>query len=178
MCTAVTEAFVRLHDQGLIYRSTRLVHWSCSLKSAISDIEVDKMTLSGRTMLRVPGYEQPVEFGVFVLFAYRIDDSDEEVCVATTRVETMLGDTAVAVNPADARYTHLVGKTITHPFCGHKLRIVADEHADMTLGTGVCALHANFTICERRMREDYTRARLQRLRGGGASPTGHVVGHR
>ena len=59
-----------------------------------------------------------------------------QVCVATTRVETMLGDTAVAVNPKDQRYMHLVGRSITHPFCGHKLIIIADEHADMEVGTG------------------------------------------
>lgn len=70
MCKAVTEAFIRLYDDGLIYRSLRLVNWSCTLRSAISDIEVDKQELSGRTLLRVPGYDKPVAFGVIVSFAY------------------------------------------------------------------------------------------------------------
>ena len=72
MCVAVTEAFVRLHDDGTIYRSNRLVNWSCSLRSAISDIEVDKKELAGRTLLAVPGYEEPVEFGVIISFAYKV----------------------------------------------------------------------------------------------------------
>ncbi|VDQ14261.1 unnamed protein product [Trichobilharzia regenti] len=70
MCKAVTEAFVRLFDEGLIYRSLRLVNWSCALRSAISDIEVDKRELPGRTLIRVPGYDKPVVFGVITSFAY------------------------------------------------------------------------------------------------------------
>lgn len=75
MCRAVTEAFVRLHEDGSIYRSTRLVNWSCALRSAISDIEVDKKELTGRTLLPVPGYEEKIEFGVLVSFAYPVIDS-------------------------------------------------------------------------------------------------------
>ena len=77
MCKAVTEAFVRLHEDGTIYRSNRLVNWSCTLKSAISDIEVDKIELSGRTMMSVPGYKDKIEFGVIISFAYKVLDSDE-----------------------------------------------------------------------------------------------------
>lgn len=133
MCRAVTEAFVRMHDDGTIYRANRLVNWSCTLKSAISDIEgkiiwspeslvffmnfywifilkilrnlVDKVELTGRTLMSVPGYKDKVEFGVLTSFAYKIDDnSDSEIVVATTRPETMLGDTAVAVHPKDPRW--------------------------------------------------------------------------
>lgn len=110
MCRAVTEAFVRLHEDGTIYRANRLVNWSCTLKSAISDIEVDKVELPGRTFLSVPGYEEKIEFGVLVHFAYEVEGSKEKVIVATTRIETMLGDTAVAVHPNDPRYNHLRGK--------------------------------------------------------------------
>ncbi|XP_072331843.1 valine--tRNA ligase isoform X2 [Scyliorhinus torazame] len=133
---AVEEAFIRLHDEGVIYRSTRLVNWSCTLNSAISDIEVDKKELTGRTLLPVPNYTEKVEFGVLVSFAYKIDGSGEEVVVATTRVETMLGDSAVAVHPQDPRYQNLKGKFVVHPFCDRKMAIVFDDFVDMDFGTG------------------------------------------
>uniref|UniRef100_A0A8C4WJL3 Valine--tRNA ligase n=1 Tax=Gopherus evgoodei TaxID=1825980 RepID=A0A8C4WJL3_9SAUR len=133
---AVQEAFIRLHEEGVIYRSKRLVNWSCTLHSAISDIEVDKKELSGRTLLPVPGYKDKVEFGVLVSFAYKLEDSDEEVVVATTRVETMLGDAAVAVHPQDPRYQHLHGKHVLHPFTGRRMPIVCDDFVDMGFGTG------------------------------------------
>ena len=134
---AVTEAFVRLHEFGNIYRSSRLVNWSCTLRSAISDIEVDKVEIPGRTFLSIPGYDDQVEFGVMVLFAYKVDDdSNEEVIVATTRVETMLGDTAVAVHPADQRFKLLHGKFVKHPFCSRKIPIICDEFVDRNFGTG------------------------------------------
>lgn len=136
MCKAVMEAFVRLHDQGLIYRCCRLINWSCTLRSAISDIEVDKKELPGRTLLPVPGYKDKVEFGVLVSFAYQVVDSDKEVVVATTRIETMLGDTAVAVHPEDPRYFDLLGKSVVHPFCDRIIPIVTDEFVDMQFGTG------------------------------------------
>ncbi|XP_077298663.1 valyl-tRNA synthetase [Arctopsyche grandis] len=136
MCRAVTEAFVRLYESGDIYRANRLVNWSCTLKSAISDIEVDKIELPGRTFMSIPGYENKVEFGVLVFFAYKVENSDEEIIVATTRVETMLGDTAVAVNPNDPKYKHLHGKFVTHPFCKRKLPIICDEYVDMSFGSG------------------------------------------
>ena len=119
---AVFEAFVRLHEKGLIYRNKRLVNWSCSLNSAISDIEVDKVPLKGKTYLSIPGYADKIQFGTLTSFAYRVlaenkeTLSDEEIVVATTRPETMLGDTAIAVHPDDARYTHLVGRFVQHPF--------------------------------------------------------------
>ncbi|OCT67919.1 hypothetical protein XELAEV_18039217mg [Xenopus laevis] len=133
---AVQEAFIRLHETGIIYRSKRLVNWSCTLNSAISDIEVDKKELSGRTLLPVPGYKQGVEFGVLVSFAYKVQETGEEIVVATTRVETMLGDTAVAVHPQDQRYKHLKGHHVIHPFCSRLLPIVFDEFVDMNFGTG------------------------------------------
>ncbi|XP_051899717.1 valine--tRNA ligase [Pristis pectinata] len=136
LSAAVEEAFVRLHDNGVIYRSTRLVNWSCTLNSAISDIEVDKKELTGRTLLPVPNYTDKVEFGVLISFAYKLEGSGEEVVVATTRIETMLGDTAVAVHPQDPRYQNLRGKFALHPFCDRKLPIVFDEFVDMNFGTG------------------------------------------
>ncbi|XP_012257189.2 valine--tRNA ligase isoform X2 [Athalia rosae] len=136
LCRAVTEAFVRLHESGDIYRSNRLVNWSCTLKSAISDIEVDKVELTGKTLLSIPGYTEKIEFGVLVSFAYEVEDSNEKVVVATTRIETMLGDVAVAVHPKDPRYSHLVGKCVKHPFCDRKLPVIADEFVEMEFGTG------------------------------------------
>ncbi|XP_022655201.1 valine--tRNA ligase-like [Varroa destructor] len=136
MCKAVTEAFCRLHEENLIYRANRLVNWSCALSSAISDVEVDKKELPGRTLLFVPGYKDKVEFGVLISFVYKIEGSDDEIVVATTRIETMLGDTAVAVHPNDERYKHLHGKSVIHPFVERKLPIVCDEFVDMTFGTG------------------------------------------
>jgi valyl-tRNA synthetase len=123
----VLEAFIRMHEKGLIYRSKRLVNWSCTLNSAISDIEVDKVQLKGRTLLSIPGYTEKIEFGTLTSFAYRVIDNPdsqvetgEEIVVATTRPETMLGDTAIAVHPNDSRYTNLVGKHVKHPFIPSK----------------------------------------------------------
>ncbi|XP_019164045.1 PREDICTED: valine--tRNA ligase, mitochondrial 1-like [Ipomoea nil] len=134
---AVTEAFVRLSNEALIYRAPRMVHWDCVLRTAISDIEVDYIDVKERTLLKVPGYEEPVEFGVLISFAYPLEGGLGEIVVATTRIETMLGDTAIAIHPEDPRYSHLHGKFAIHPFNGRKLPIVCDEIlVDMNFGTG------------------------------------------
>ncbi|CAL8359579.1 unnamed protein product [Arctogadus glacialis] len=151
---AVQEAFIRMHEEGVIYRSKRLVNWSCTLNSAISDIEVDKKELTGRTLLPVPGYKDKVEFGVMACFAYKVDGSDEEVVVATTRLETMLGDSAVAVHPQDPRYQHLRGKSVLHPFCDRKMPVVFDDFVDMNFGTGAVKItpahdHNDYEVGER-----------------------------
>uniref|UniRef100_A0A673LLA7 Valine--tRNA ligase n=1 Tax=Sinocyclocheilus rhinocerous TaxID=307959 RepID=A0A673LLA7_9TELE len=151
---AVQEAFIRMHEEGVIYRSKRLVNWSCTLNSAISDIEVDKKELARRTLLPVPGYKEKVEFGVLVSFSYKVEGSDEEVVVATTRIETMLGDTAVAVHPNDSRYQHLKGKMVVHPFCDRKMPIVFDDFVDMNFGTGAVKItpahdHNDYEVGER-----------------------------
>ena len=134
---AVKEAFVRMQEQGLIYRDNRLVNWCCNLKTAVSDIEVDYIDIPGRTMLAVPGYEAPVEFGAITSFAYPLEDGSGEIVVATTRIETMLGDTAVAVHPEDPRYAHLHGTHVVHPVNGRKIPIITDAIlVDMSFGTG------------------------------------------
>lgn len=138
---AVTDAFVKLHEDGIIYRANRLVNWCTKLNTALSNLEVDNKELNGRTLLDVPGYDKKVEFGVIVHFKYPIEGSDETVEVATTRIETMLGDTGIAVHPKDDRYKHLVGKNAIHPFIeGRKLPIIADEYVDMEFGTGAVKL--------------------------------------
>ncbi|KAJ9706054.1 hypothetical protein PVL29_001565 [Vitis rotundifolia] len=121
---AVTEAFVRLYKEGLIYRDLRLVNWGCISRTEMSDIEVDYEDIKVRTLLKVPGYEKPVELGVLTSFAYPI--GGEEIIVATTRVETMLGDTTIAVHPDDERYMGFHGKFAIHPFNGRKLPIICD----------------------------------------------------
>jgi len=118
---AVRTIFKRLYDAGLIYRAERLVNWSPVLETAISDLEVK--------------YED-VE-GELVSFRYgSLDDTQPHIVVATTRVETMLGDTAIAVHPDDDRYRELVGTTLPHPFLERDIIIVADEHVDPEFGTG------------------------------------------
>eukprot|EP00878_Enallax_costatus_P001054 GHUV01001189.1.p1 GENE.GHUV01001189.1~~GHUV01001189.1.p1 ORF type:complete len:843 (+),score=324.29 GHUV01001189.1:29-2530(+) len=134
---AVLEAFVRMYESGCIYRDNRLVNWDARLRTAVSDIEVDYIDIPGRTLINVPGYEQPVEFGVLTSFAYPLEDGDGEIVVATTRPETMLGDTAVAVHPEDQRYKHLHGKFVVHPVSKRRIPIIADaELVDMEFGTG------------------------------------------
>ena len=118
---AVRTIFKRLFDAGLIYRAERLVNWSPVLQTAISDLEVK--------------YEE-VE-GELVSFRYgSMDDSQPHIVVATTRIETMLGDTAIAVHPDDDRYRHLVGQSLPHPFLDRRITIVADTHVDPEFGTG------------------------------------------
>ncbi|KAH7424251.1 hypothetical protein KP509_12G097300 [Ceratopteris richardii] len=135
-CKAVVEAFVRLYKKGLIYRAVRLVNWDSTLKTAISDVEVDYEDIKGKTLLKVPGYEEPVEFGTLTSFAYPLEGGGE-IVVATTRPETMLGDTAIAVHPDDSRYKHLHGKVVVHPFNGRKIPIICDSIlVDPEFGTG------------------------------------------
>lgn len=136
MSEAVMEAFVRLYDDGLIYRSNRLVNWCVHLNTTISNLEVESKDLPGRTLLDVPGYDRKVEFGVMVFFRYQVHDSEEFLEIGTTRLETMLGDTAVAVHPDDLRYKALVGRLIKHPFLDRLIPIIADPVADPQFGSG------------------------------------------
>ena len=117
---AVKEVFVSLYHEGLIYRGQRLVNWDPKLHTAISDLEV----------------VQEEEAGSLWHLRYPISGSEETVTVATTRPETMLGDTAVAVNPADERYAHLVGKTILLPLTNREIPIIADDYVDADFGSG------------------------------------------
>ncbi|KAJ2786551.1 valine--tRNA ligase [Coemansia interrupta] len=136
---ATRETFVRLYDDGIIYRSSRLVNWCHKLNTTLSNLEVENLELPGRTLMTVPGYpaNEKFEFGVLVHFAYQVEDSDERIVVATTRIETMLGDTAIAVHPEDARYKHLHGKYVVHPFVDRRIPIITDaEGVDMEFGTG------------------------------------------
>ncbi|ORY80354.1 cytoplasmic valine-tRNA ligase Vrs1/Vas1 [Protomyces lactucae-debilis] len=137
LSAAVAETFVTLHQEGIIYRANRLVNWCTKLSTTLSNLEVDNKELEGRTLLNVPGYEKPVEFGAITSFAYPIEGTDEKIIVATTRPETMLGDTGIAVHPDDDRYKHLHGKFAIHPLLNRKIPIVLDDVlVDMAFGTG------------------------------------------
>ncbi|XP_053459019.1 valine--tRNA ligase, mitochondrial isoform X2 [Nycticebus coucang] len=134
---AVTEAFVRLYKARLLYRNRQLVNWSCALKSAISDIEVENRPLPGHTELRLPGCPIPVSFGLLVSIAFPVDgEPDAEVVVGTTRPETLPGDVAVAVHPDDSRYTHLHGRQLHHPLTGQLLPLITDSAVQPHMGTG------------------------------------------
>ena len=117
---AVLRVFVDLYEKGYVYRDTYLVNWDPGLGSAISDLEVENREVTD-TLVRI---------------AYPLTDGSGEIVVATVRAETMLGDTAVAVNPDDARYRDMVGKTVTLPLSGREVPIIGDEHVDPAFGTG------------------------------------------
>lgn len=141
MSRAVNEAFIRLFKSGHITRSKRLVNWSCKLKSAISDIEVDHEELNERKTLQVPGYEKRIEFGIIETFAYEVYNEEQsqivdKIWVSTTRLETMLGDTAIAVHPNDDRYKSLHGRYVKHPFCERRFKIIQDDKVEKEFGTG------------------------------------------
>ncbi|MBN1995450.1 MAG: valine--tRNA ligase [Anaerolineae bacterium] len=126
LCRAVREAFVRLYEKGLIYRGEYLINWSPGLQTAVSDLEV----------------EYTEEQGYLYYFKYMLTEADraetgvEYIPVATTRPETILGDTAVAVHPEDERYTHLVGKHCLVPVLGREIPVIADPYVDLEFGTG------------------------------------------
>ena len=117
---AVLEAFVQLYEEGLIYRGEYMVNWCPATQSAVSDLEVDNQEVNGHLWH----------------CRYPLTDGSGYVEIATTRPETMLGDTAVAVNPKDERYQHLIGKTLTLPIVGREIPIIADELVDPEFGTG------------------------------------------
>ncbi|MBT8636426.1 valine--tRNA ligase [Polynucleobacter paneuropaeus] len=121
MSKAVVEVFVRLYEQGLIYRGKRLVNWDPVLGTAVSDLEV----------------VSEEEDGSMWHIRYPLSDGSGQLIVATTRPETLLGDVAVMVNPSDERYQHLIGKWVSLPLCVRDIPIIADDYVDLNFGTGV-----------------------------------------
>ena len=117
---SVRETFCELYEKGLIYKGSRIINWCPKCRTALSDAEVEYKDMPGS----------------FWHIRYPIEDSDEEFIIATTRPETMLGDSGVAVHPDDERYAHLVGKNATLPLVGRKLPIVADDYVELGFGTG------------------------------------------
>lgn len=120
LSNAVLKVFVQLYDEGLIYRGTRLVNWDIELGTAISDLEVISTE----------------EEGSLWHIRYPIKDSDEYLTIATTRPETMLGDVAIAVNPEDERYKHLIDTYVELPLCNRTIPVIADDYVDMNFGSG------------------------------------------
>ena len=118
---AVTQIFISLYNKGLIYQGNRIINWCPECKTALSDAEVE--------------YEEQDSFLWHI--KYRIEGSDEYLIVATTRPETMLGDTGIAVNPADERYKNVVGKNVILPIVNKPIPVVADEYVELDFGTGV-----------------------------------------
>ena len=122
LSAAVREVFVRLHEKGFIYRGQRIINWSPGLMTAISDIEVEYKEVDGQL--------------VHITYPFADGDGGDGITVATTRAETMLGDTGVAVHPDDDRYRHLIGRTVRLPLMGRDIPVVADEAVDPDFGTG------------------------------------------
>ncbi len=147
---AVNKVFVQLYNEGLIYRDERLVNWDPKMLSAISDLEVEMKEVKGHMWhFRYPLVEDPSQY----------------LCIATTRPETMLGDGAVAVNPDDERYKHLIGHYVTLPLANRRIPIIADEHADPEKGSGavkVTAAHDfnDFQVWLRHRHNDYFKEQL------------------
>lgn len=137
---AVLEVFVSLYKDGLIYKDKRLVNWDPKLLTAISDLEVEQIEIQGNLW----HFRYPLADGVTYEFPVSFDEDTETysyetrdyIIVATTRPETMLGDTAIAVNPEDTRYKDLIGKEAILPLVGRRIRIVGDDYADETAGSG------------------------------------------
>jgi valyl-tRNA synthetase len=127
LSNAVKEVFVRLHEEGLIYRGKRLVNWDPKLHTALSDLEVESVETAGNLW----------HFKYFFADeSLKTQEGNNYLVVATTRPETLLGDTAVAVNPADERYQHLIGKQIVLPLSGRLITIIADDYVEKDFGTG------------------------------------------
>jgi valyl-tRNA synthetase len=160
MSRAVREAFVRLYAEGLIYRDTRLIHWDCEAQTVLSNLEVENEPANGEL------FE----------FAYPVEGGEGEIVVATTRPETMLGDTAVAVHPDDPRYTYLHGKFVIHPFVDRRIPIITDAVlVDPKFGTGavkVTPAHDfnDFATGKRHKLEEITILRLDGTMNENAGP--------
>ena len=126
---AVNKVFVQLYEKGLIYRGEYIINWDPATRTALSDIEVIHKEVQG----------------AFYHMNYPLTDGSGHIRLATTRPETMLGDTAVAVHPEDDRYKHLIGKTVTLPIVGREIPIIADEYVEKDFGTGVVKLRQLMT---------------------------------
>ena len=139
----IRDSFLHLYNEGLIYRDRRIVNWCCRLQSVVSDIEVDSKEINGRQKFAIPGYSKDIELGVLYNIAYNINDEeqDKEIIVSTTRPETILADTGVAVHPLDSRYKSLKDKFVQNPFNPHdRLPVVFDENVNQNFGTGAVKL--------------------------------------
>ncbi|KAK2587985.1 hypothetical protein KPH14_004064 [Odynerus spinipes] len=150
---AVIEAFVTLSERNMLYRDKNLINWSPSLQSAISDIEVESIEITGKTDLELPGYNKKVTFGQIMKIAYQFKDSEDEIVVATTRPETMFGDVAIAVHPEDNRYNKYIGQYVWHSLRETFIPIIGDTSVNIKFGTGAVKItpahnHLDYTIAK------------------------------
>ena len=139
MSASVLEVFIKLFNEGLIYRGYRMVNWDPEAKTTLSDEEVI--------------YED--REGQLYYIAYQVKDSDEKIIVATTRPETIFGDTAVCVNPKDERYSHLKGKRLIVPIANRDIPLIMDEYVDMEFGTGCLKVTPAHDINDKELGEKY-----------------------
>lgn len=152
---AVVEAFVRMFNEGLIFRANRLVNWCGKLKTSLSDLEVEMKEIEGGALFPAHGHDpkKKYRFGMMTYFAYRIEGgaSGEEIVIATTRPETLFADTALCINPKDPRYIAYHGKRAIHPVLDKVIPIICDEAADPEFGTGALKVspahdHVDFAL--------------------------------
>lgn len=154
MSAFVKRAFVQLFNSQIIKRKKSLVNWSFLLQSTISDIEIEWRKFYKPTLVHVPGHGNPVEYGVIYTVAYPIEGTNETIAFATTRIETLCGDVAIAVNPNDIRFAKYVGRQAVNPLTGELLPIIADDSISLDVGTGamkVTPSHSSldFDLCSR-----------------------------
>lgn len=142
MSNYVNDAFIELFNRNLIYRSSYMINWSYYLQSTLSDIEIEHKFISKPTDYEVPGCDEKFVLGVLHRFKYPIEepDSSEFVTIATTRLESLMGDVALCVHPSDTRYSHMIGRHAYNPFTKRKMPIIADEVVKPEFGTGVLKL--------------------------------------
>ena len=152
---AVTEAFVRMFNEGKIFRANRLVNWCGKLKTSLSDLEVEMKEIEGGAMLPAHGHDpkKKYQFGMMTYFAYRLEGGGEndEIIIATTRPETLFADTALCVNAKDPRYIKYHGRRVMHPVMKKSIPIILDEAADPEFGTGALKVspahdHVDFAL--------------------------------
>ncbi|KAK6362276.1 valine--tRNA ligase [Orbilia blumenaviensis] len=150
---AAMEAFVRLHEQGVIYRGNHIVNWCPTLRSAISELEIDTLEIDGPTKIKVPGYTKEVEFGVLYYYKYLIvrdDNTSSWIEMTTSRPELLVADSGIAVHPEDKRHARLIGLNARHPYSSRLLPIVGDYSVNRRVGTGAISIapgHSDY-FCE------------------------------
>ncbi|CAG0896236.1 unnamed protein product, partial [Darwinula stevensoni] len=153
---AVEHAFILLHERGDIYRNVRLVNWCCYLETAVSDIEVEHREVEGPIKLQVPGCSHDVQIGKLFFFSYPLDGNGGKIQVSTTRPETILGDSGIAVNPQDHRFNRLIGMRARHPLVpGRFLPIVGDHRVDPNFGTGAMKITPGHDFTDLEIAKDY-----------------------
>ena len=147
MCNSVREAFIRLHDQNLIYRDNGIVNWCFHLNSTISDIEIDWIHVDKRTSFNFVN-NNTMEIGILYFISLNIADSSETIQVATTRPCTIAGDVAIAVNNEDTRYKHLIGKNAINPLTNRLMPIIEDHRISKELGSGAVKITPSCSLVD------------------------------